>query len=362
MIRYNLSSQVALNQVEERLYRPQNAYEEQVLTGKERISTDIYPTKEEASKVIADNLSLDIRTRASEGENFVLVISGGQSPTPLLSELVRRHKEEGLSFKNVHIVPMYEFYPLHNSDEGVLAQLREDFIRHIDLPAENVHTYDTEVGKDGIQNSIEKFEQQLDKLGGIDCLIVGLGRRGSIGMNAPGTTLTSENHLAILDSTSRKEAVSTFNTLDNVPDAAITLGVRSVIDSKKVVMLAWGEAKAHTLRNVVEEKYSEMYPASYLQLHRNAQIFTDLQAAEQLTRIKHPWKVTTNMQWTSKLIRRAISWLCQETGKPILKLTNQDYQDHQLGGLLTKYGSAYEVNIKVFNDIQHTITGWPGSR
>lgn len=152
-----------------------------------------------------------------------------------------------------------------------------------------------------------------------------------------------------------------FNTVENVPAAAVTLGIKNFTEAKRIAILAWGEAKASILRKMVEEPVTENLPASYFQNHSNVQVYADLQAAGLLTRINHPWKVTT-VKWNSKLVRRAIVWLCQETGKPILKLTNQDYSDHQLGELLTIYGSAYNVNIKVFNDIQHTITGWPGGK
>ncbi|MDO5035954.1 MAG: 6-phosphogluconolactonase [Porphyromonas sp.] len=361
-MRYNLSSQVALTHVEERLYRPLNAFEEQILTSKERIPTDIYPTKEEAAKVIVDNLSLEIRSHASEGEHYTIAISGGHSPIAVLQELVKRHKEEGLSFKNVHLIPMYEFYPLKDTSVGVLAELREEFIKHVDIPESNIHYFDATVGQDAIERSARKLEETLAELGGIDCLIVGIGRRGSIGMNAPGTSANAGAGLAVLDKTSRKEAANSFNHQDNVPNTAITLGLKDVMKAKKVVMLAWGDAKADMLKRIVEDKPSEMCPASLFQLHDDVQIYADLQAADMLTRIRHPWIVTDNMQWTDQLTRRAVCWLSLETEKPILKLTHDDYIDHKLGNLLAVYGSAYDVNIKIFNDIQHTITGWPGGK
>lgn len=208
--------------------------------------------------------------------------------------------------------------------------------------------------------AIEEFDECIRQLGGIDLLITGLGRRGSVGVNSPGSIWSQGTHLSVLDSTSVQEAISTFNTKENVPPTAVTIGLKDLSEARKVILLAWGEAKAEVIAKAVEEPMTESLPASYFQSHSHIRVYADLPAASLLTRINHPWRVTT-IEWTPKLVRRAIVWLCQKINKPILKLTNQDYSDHQLGELLTVYGSAYDANIKVFNDIQHTITGWPGA-
>ena len=360
-MRLSLSSQIVLDQVEERLYRPDNAYEKTMLTAYEKINTNIYPTDEEVSEVVSRGIAEDIKAYAKEGKPFVLVISGGESPDPVLHGLRKMHEAGELSFANVHIFPMYEFYPLRKGQYGVLSHLREELLDHIDIPQENIHAFDIDVEKEEIEKSWEKYYQALSELDGIDTVVMGVGRRASVGLNAPGSVAVRGLGLTALDATSIEESVKHFNTKENVPPTAVNLGIGEVMRAKKIIMLAFGEAKAEIIQKVVEGPQTNAVPASLLQWHDNLKLYIDLHAAGQLTRIKHPWRVTT-LDWTPKLIRRAIVWLCQQVKKPILNLTSQDYSEHQLGELLAKYGSAYDVNIKVFNDIQHTITGWPGGK
>ena len=360
-MRLNLSSQIVLDQVEERLYRPDNAYEKTMLTAYERINTNIYPGDEEVAKVVARGIAEDIKAKAANGESFTLVVSGGESPDPVLEELRRLHEEEGLSFQNVHIFPSYEFYPLRDPMDGVFGHLKAELLDHVDIPADHVHNFDIQVDQKEIEKSWEKYYASLQSLGGIDTVVMGIGRRASVGLNAPGSVPVRGLRLTALDAMSIEESVKIFNTKDNVPRTAVNLGIGEVYSARKIIMLAFGEAKADIIRKVVEEPQTDAVPASLLQPHANLKLYIDLHAAGQLTRIKHPWRVTS-LDWTPKLIRRAIVWLCAQVKKPILNLTNQDYSEHQLGELLTKYGSAYDVNIKVFNDIQHTITGWPGGK
>lgn len=360
-MRLNLSSQIVLDQVEERLYRPGNAYEKTMLTAYEKVNTNIYPSDEEVASVVAQSIADDINECAKSNRPFTLVVSGGESPDPVLKALVMLHKEGKVSFRNVHVFPMYEFYPLRNSNDGVLGHLREELLDRVDIPEANIHAFDVDVPKNEIERSWEAYYDSLQKLGGIDTIILGVGRRASVGLNAPGSVAVRGLRLTALDATSIAESVKHFNTKENVPRTAVNLGIGEVLRAKKIILLAFGEAKAEIIKTVVEGPESNFVPASLLRSHDRIKLYIDLHAAEELTRIKHPWKVTS-LDWTPKLIRRAIVWLCHEVGKPILNLTNQDYSDHQLGELLTKYGSAYEVNIKVFNDIQHTITGWPGGK
>lgn len=360
-MRHGLSNKIALTQVEERLYKPLNAYEEGILTTYERMPVNIYPTPEEASMVVAKSIALDIKSKASQNKPYVLVLSGGTSPEPLYKALIQLHEESGLNFENVHIFPMYEFVPLPSVDSGVSAQIADHFAYRVNLPKGQLHGLNHQLSTENVGEAIQEFDKTMADLGGVDLLVTGIGRRGSVGINSPGSIFTQGTHLSVLDATSIHEAITTFNTKENVPPTAVTLGLKNLGVARRVILLAWGEAKSEVLRKTVEERISDNVPASFFQTHSNVQVYTDLQAASLLTRINHPWKVTS-INWTTKMVRRAIVWLCQETGKTILNLTNQDYSDHQLGELLTLYGSAYNVNIKVFNDIQHTITGWPGGK
>lgn len=360
-MRLSLSSQIVLDQVEERLYRPSDAYEKTMLTAYEKINTNIYPSEVEVAEVVAQSVASDIKVYEKEGKPFVLVFSGGESPDPVLHALRDMHRDGKLSFRNVHMFPMYEFYPLRSSSDGVLGHLRSELLDHIDIPDENIHAFSIDVPKNEIEKSWESYYKDLRQFGGIDTIVMGVGRRASVGLNAPGSVSSRGLRMTALDATSREEAVKHFNTLENVPPTAVNLGIAEVLNAKKIILLAFGEAKAEIIKKVVEGPETNAVPASLLQSHDHLKLYIDLHAAEELTRIKYPWKVTS-LDWTPKLIRRAIVWLCQQVKKPILNLTNQDYSDHQLGELLTKFGSAYEVNIKVFNDIQHTITGWPGGK
>ena len=183
---------------------------------------------------------------------------------------------------------------------------------------------------------------------------------GAIGFNDPGSQSTSYCRLVLLGNEMRHKVGKDYNC-DNAPTTAITLGLSNFISARRLLCMAWGENNASIIKEAVEGPATTAVPASLLQGHPHVKVITDLGGAEDLTRISKPWKVTS-CDWNDKLMRRAIVWLSNQTGKPILKLTDKDYNDWGLGELLALYGSAYNVNIKIFNDLQHTITGWPGGK
>ena len=358
----NLSSQISLHRVSPRYYRPENAFEKSVLTRLEKIPTDIYESVEEGANYIAREIAQTIREKQKAGRFCVLALPGGDSPSHVYTELIRMHKEEGLSFRNVIVFNMYEYYPLApdaiNSNFNALKSMLLD---HIDIDKQNIFTPDGSIPKDTIFEYCRLYEQRIESFGGIDIALLGIGRVGNIAFNEPGSRLNSTTRLILLDNASRNEASKIFGTLDNTPISSITMGVATILGAKKVYLLAWGENKAAMIKECVEGPITDTIPASYLQTHNNAHVALDLSAAMNLTRIQRPWLVTS-CEWNDKLIRSAIVWLCQLTGKPILKLTNKDYNENGLSELLALYGSAYNVNIKIFNDLQHTITGWPGGK
>ena len=360
-MRLDLSSQIVLDRVSQRYYRPENEFELSALIRFEKVPTQIYESSVEASLNIANDIAKKIKIKESEGIKFVLALPGGHSPQTIYQELIRLHKEEGLSFKNVIVFNIYEFYPLISQSNSNLKLLKESFLDHIDIDLKNVYSPDGSVPKEEILNYCRAYEQTIQSVGGIDYLLLGLGRAGNIGINIAGSSMSSQTRLVLLDQQSRKEAINTFGSLEQVPPSAVTMGIFTIMKAKEIALIAWGEDKAIGIRDVVEGTISDAVPASCLQAHPNAFVHIDLNAAFELTRINHPWLVTS-CDWTSKLIRRAIVWLCFKVNKPILKLTNKDYQDNSLEELLALYGSAYNVNIKIFNDLQHTITGWPGGK
>ena len=358
----NLSSQITLNRVSPRYYKPENAFERSVLTRLEKIPTDIYESVEEGAEQIALDVAQLIRDKQKAGRFCVLALAGGNSPRQVYSALVRMHKEEGLSLRNVIVFNLYEYYPLNpDAINSNLNALNEMLLNHVDIDKQNVYSPDGTIPKDNIFEYCRLYEQRIANLGGLDVAIIGIGRVGNIGFNEPGSRLNSTTRLILLDNDSRNEASKTFGSIESTPISSITMGVSTILNATKIYLIAWGEEKAHMVKECVEGATTDTIPASYLQTHNNARIVTDLSAAANLTRIQRPWLVTS-CEWNDKLIRSAIVWLCQLTKKPILKLTNKDYNENGLSELLALYGSAYNVNIKIFNDLQHTITGWPGGK
>ena len=358
----NLSSQITLNRISPRYYRPENAFEKSVLTRLEKIPTDIYESTDEGSAQVALDMAQTIREKQKAGRFCILALAGGQSPRNVFAHLVKMHQEEGLSFRNVIVFNLYEYYPL--APEAVtsnLNSLREMLLDKVDIDPQNIFTPNGTIVKDAIYEYCRLYEQRIESFGGIDIALLGIGRVGNIGFNEPGSRLNSTTRLILMDNASRMEASKMFGSLDSTPISSITMGIQTILASKKIYLLAWGEEKAQMVKECVENAVADTIPASFLQTHNNAHVVVDLSAAAHLTRIQRPWLVTS-CEWNDKLIRSAIVWLCQLTGKPILKLTNKDYNENGLSELLALYGSAYNVNIKIFNDLQHTITGWPGGK
>ena len=361
-MKLNLSSQIVLNQIPEEFYRPATAIERSEITRFEKVPTDIFPTIEEGAIDIANHLEADIKKREQEGRKYVMGVGSGSSLTPIFHELIKRHQAGKLSFKNVVIFNAYEYFPL--SEENVnrsINQLKERFLNHIDIEAENIFTPDGTIAQNDVQEHCRQYEQHIKELGGLDVILLGIGRMGNIATNEPGSSITSASRLILIDETSREEMKMSFGSQESVPPCSITMGVSTILSARKIFLTAWGEEKADIIKKTVEGKVSDAIPASFLQTHNDAHVVIDLSAAAKLTRIQHPWLVAS-CKWTDKLVRSALVWLCQITGKPLLKLTNKDYNENGLSELLALYGSAYNANIKIFNDLQHTITGWPGGK
>ena len=361
-MKLNLSSQIVLNQIPEEFYRPATAIERSEITRFEKVPTDIFPTIEEGAIDIANHLEADIKKREQEGRKYIMGVGSGSSLTPIFHELIKRHQAGKLSFKNVVVFNAYEYFPL--SEENVnrgINQLKERFLNHIDIDVENIFTPDGTIAQNDVQEHCRQYEQHIKELGGLDVILLGIGRMGNIATNEPGSSITSASRLILIDETSREEMKMSFGSQESVPPCSITMGVSTILSARKIFLTAWGEEKAEIIKKTVEGKVSDAIPASFLQTHNDAHVVIDLSAAAKLTRIQHPWLVAS-CKWTDKLVRSALVWLCQITGKPLLKLTNKDYNENGLSELLALYGSAYNANIKIFNDLQHTITGWPGGK
>ena len=331
------------------------------LTAFEKIPVNVFGTSEQGSVFIANEIANLIRQRQKENKPAVLGLATGSSPTRVYAELVKLHKE-GLSFKNVHTFNLDEYYPMPpDSIQSYVRFMGEHLFNHIDIPKQNINIPDGTLKKEDIGEFCREYERKIDNLGGIDIQVLGIGRTGHIGFNEPGSTEKSLTRLVTLDQVTRIDAASDFFGDENVPKKAITMGVGSIMKARKVFMMAWGEGKAAVIKRAVEGPITDQIPSSFLQKHPNVLVVLDEASSSELTRVKTPWVLDT-VDWDDRLIRKAVVWLCQKVDKPVLKLTNLDYMEHGMQDVITEYGSAYKVNIKVFNDLQHTITGWPGGK
>ncbi|SMO89035.1 glucosamine-6-phosphate deaminase [Fodinibius sediminis] len=336
--------------------------EDEKITYYEHIPTHIYSDASSASKEVAAEIASLIRKRNEEGQATVLGLATGSTPTQVYAELVRLHKEEGLTFENVITFNLDEYFPIQpNSLQSYVRFMNEHLFNHIDIPEEQVHIPDGTLDQEEVPKYCREYEQKIRETGGIDIQLLGIGRTGHIGFNEPGSRPNSRTRMITLDRITRKDAASDFFGEEYVPRRAITMGVGTIMDADRVIMMAWGEGKAPIIREAVEGEIREHVPATYLQEHKNATVILDEAAAEKLTRQRTPW-LLTSCDWDDKLTRRAVVWLCQTVDKPVLKLTDEDYNEHGMGDLLTQYGPAYDINIKIFNELQHTITGWPGGK
>jgi glucosamine-6-phosphate deaminase len=360
-MKMNLSSSIVLNKIPEQFYRPRTAVDRSEITRNEKLTTEIFAKVDEGVRLIANAIEADIKAAETAGRDCVLGLGTGQSLTPVFEELIRRH-EAGLSFANVVVFNAYEYFPLNEgSKNSSLVKLHELFLDKVDVKPENVFSFDGTIAQNMVTEHCRAYEKQIKAHGGIDILVLGIGRRGNVASNEPGSGLTSVARLVLTDDITRNEMNMSFVSQEPVPPCSVTLGMSNILKAKKIFVTAWGDEKADIIQKMVEGNISEDIPATFLQTHADATVVTDLAAAAKLTRIVHPWLVT-RCEWNDKLTRSAVVWLCQKTGKPILKLTNKDYNDNGLNELLALYGSGYNVNIKIFNDLQHTITGWPGGK
>ena len=324
----------------------------------ERIPAHIFEDEIAASERLAEKIVQEINAR---GGVFRLGLTTGSSPIALYKSLVRRHKAGEVSFKNVQIFSIDEYYPAPADKHSRNRRLYEDLVAHIDVKPENVHVpkLDNILDSDAVTDFCAQFDRMAS---GLDLLIMGTGEKGQIGFNEAGASDKSRTRTVLLPYTSRKRQAKNFGgNIKNTPDKAIAMGISTMLSAKKIHLIAWGEDKAGVVKQIVEDVMNPACPASYLQKHDNISFYVDENSASQLIRNVAPWLVGP-CEWTPKFIRKAVVWLCEQVHKPILKLTQGDYLANGLGELLEQHGPYDQINIKVFNDFQHTISGWPGGK
>lgn len=356
----DLSSQIKLDRIPRRYYAPETEIEAAALSRDEKLDTRISETAVEGAEAVANYLVKHINRYKGKKGKCVLALGAGMATHQAYSKLIEKYKEGLVDFKDVVIFNLAEFFPTGEGMPCTFDRLKEILLDHIDIDPANVHTINPSVTKETMVDYCGAYLQEIEEEGGLDVVVCEVGPNGTLAFNEPGTAPSSSCRLVLLGNETRHQVANDYKCA-NVPSTAITLGLADIVKARRVVTMAWGESRAAIIRKTVEDTPNVKVPASMLQGHPHVRVFIDLAAAEDLTRLSQPWKVT-NCDWDNNTIRRAIVWLCNETGKPILKLTNKDYNDYGLGDLLAEFGSAYNVNIKIFNDLQHTITGWPGGK
>lgn len=328
----------------------------------EKIRTVIHTTAVDAAAALAREVADLIRERNAVGRVTVLGLATGSTPVPFYRELIRLHRDEGLSFARVVTFNLDEYHGLgRDHRESYFRFMREQLFDHVDLKPENIHLPDGTVPLDKVFAHCQAYEAAIDAAGGVDLQILGIGRTGHIGFNEPGSTRDSRTRLIALDRITRQDAAADFLGEGNVPRFAITMGVGTILRARKIALMAWGENKAEIVREAVEGSETEAVSASFLQSHPDARFLVDAAAAKALTRVKLPWLVS-HVAWDEASTRRAVTWLALKHHKPVLKLLDEEYNENGMAELLTRHGRAYDLNIQIFNRLQHTISGWPGGK
>lgn len=328
----------------------------------EKIPVRIFSNLKEGSVFIAQEIAKTIRQKQAEGKPAVLGLATGSSPKAVYAELVRLHREEGLSFSNVISFNLDEYYPIDKDAlQSYNRYMKEQLFNHVDIKPENIHIPSGEWPKDEIKKYTEAYDQKIRDLGGIEIQILGIGSNGHIGFNEPGSSRFSQTRLVNLENSTRMANAYEFSNITQVPRLAVTMGIDTIMHARKIFLMGWGPVKAPVIQKAVEENVTEQIPASILQQHNDTLFVLDEFAAAELTRYRSPW-LTGDIKWTPVMVKKAVVNTALKVGKPVLGLTNKDYNDNGLGDLLVEKGDAYELNLEVYYMLRDSITGWPGGK
>ncbi|SEO78693.1 glucosamine-6-phosphate deaminase [Mucilaginibacter gossypiicola] len=328
----------------------------------EKLPVSVYNNQHEASVAVANKIADLIRSKQAKGEKAVLGLATGVTPIGVYTELVRLHKEAGLSFKNVITFNLDEYYPMKpTAAQSYVTFMYDNLFSHIDIEKDNINIPDGTLDKDEVVAFCLAYEKKIEELGGLDLQILGIGRTGHIGFNEPGSAPNSGTRMVTLDDLTRRDAARDFGGKADVPTKAITMGIGTIFKAREIILMAWNKKKAQIIKKAVEGEISGDVPATYLQLSQHVEFVLDADAASELTRFDTPWLVK-DCVWDNQLKKKAVIWLANEVNKPVLKLTEEDYNNHGMAQLAVEQGPVYNINIDIFNQIQHTITGWPGGK
>src|SRR5262245_53606236 len=326
---------------------------------KTKTPTLVFETSSQAARHLALMIESLIRQNNSAGRPTVLGLPTGSTPLGLYRELIRLHKEAGLDFSRVITFNLDEYYPMPADDPHSYNRwMRETFFNHVNIRPQNIHIPDGTVAADEVDEACSGYEQAIRKAGGIDLQILGIGRTGHIGFNEPGSTRMSRTRMVTLDPVTRRDAASGFFGEENVPHQAVTMGVGTILEARKIVIMAFGEHKAVTVRKAVEGEITDAVAASFLQKHGDTTFLLDQAAAGHLTPVRRPW-VMGAVNWTPALVRRAVIWLSLKVGKALLKLSDDDFREHELYELLRELGPAERLGRRVFDALMGTLCSHP---
>ncbi|HEV3387074.1 MAG TPA: glucosamine-6-phosphate deaminase [Gemmata sp.] len=327
-----------------------------------RTPTVWFQTAAAAAKYVARELDKLIRARNAAGKPTVLGLATGSTPVGLYRELIRLHKEEGLDFSRVVTFNLDEYYPMPKEDpHSYFRWMHETFFNHINIQWNNIHIPDGTLTQDEADAFCAEYEKKIKAVGGIDVQILGIGRTGHIGFNEPGSPHNSRTRMVTLDSITRRDAASSFFGEENVPNQALTMGVASILDARRIFLMAFGEHKAPIVYKAVEHPPTEAISASFLQEHPDATVVLDEAAAAELTAIKRAWEVGP-CDWTPEMVRKAVVHLSLTVKKGLQKLNDDDFRDYHLYELLREKGPAQRIGEVVFNDRMATIQPYPAGR
>ncbi|MEO7265486.1 MAG: glucosamine-6-phosphate deaminase [Ferruginibacter sp.] len=328
----------------------------------EKIPVKIFASPKDGSVYVANEIAALIKTKELSGQKCVIGLATGSTPKSLYAELVHMHQTQGLSFKNVITFNLDQYYPM---DKDALQSyhyfMRKYLFEHTDIDPQNYHLPDGMIPKEKVKEHCLEYEKKIEDAGGLDLQILGIGQNGHIGFNEPGSGIYTKTRLITLDNSTRIANAYEFGNMNQVPRMAITMGISTILKSKKIILMAWGQAKAPVIQKAIEKEITEDIPASLLQTHDDTEFVMDEAAASELTRIKYPW-LTGECEWDANMMKRAVVNLALKLHKPVLSLTNNDYNDNGLNDLLTEKGDAYEINLQVFYLLRDSITGWPGGK
>lgn len=328
----------------------------------EKVAIRVFENRDEGSVFVAAQIASLINTRNELNEKTILGVATGTTPTLVYKELIRLHREEGLSFKNVVTFNLDEYYPISpDNSHSYHTFMFDNLFSHIDINPKNVFIPKGNLPIHEVENYCLKYDNKIQSFGGIDIQLLGIGRSGHVGFNEPGSLIYEGTHLVDLNQITIQDAAKGFGGVEHVPTKAITVGIKSILKSRKIFLIAWGNEKADVIRQAAEDPATSDIPAAYLQQHIDAEFILDSAAASHLSRFETPWLIR-ECEWNEKMQKKAVIWLSKKTGKPILKLTESDYKTWGLNSLLLEFGGAYNLNIKTHNIIQKTITGWPGGK